>query len=175
MITLQWAMTRRVPRESSSRHGTLPPPMYDVLAAVDDGASTEHPIGVTEVATLVRVDQPRASRLVAQAVTGGLLRREADPRDGRRSVLVLTAHGGDVLADARRRRRATIEAAMTGWSPAQRRDFGRLLTAFAARWDSQHDGDATLPEPDDAGHLVGRAGHDGPEFPASSSAARDSR
>ena len=69
--------------------------MLEALAA----AST--PLSVSEIAEAVGVDQPRASRLVQQAVEHGFVRREADPADARRSRVALTEEGSAVLSGFR--------------------------------------------------------------------------
>lgn len=86
------------------------------------------------VARALGVDQPRASRLVAEAVAAGLVRREADAADGRRSVLALTADGRRLQAAAAQRRRADLATMLSDWPDGDRRTFARLLSAFAARW-----------------------------------------
>ena len=55
-------------------------------------AAASHPLSVSEVGDATGVDQPRASRLIQQAVDLGFVRREADPDDARRTRIALT-HG----------------------------------------------------------------------------------
>jgi DNA-binding MarR family transcriptional regulator len=78
------------------------------------------------------VDQPRASKLVASAVEAGLVRRLADQADGRRSFLATTADGRAAGEQMRRSRAAAFDAAMSGWSDAERATFAGLLTRFVA-------------------------------------------
>ncbi|MGW6730518.1 MarR family winged helix-turn-helix transcriptional regulator [Nocardia sp. NPDC055029] len=99
---------------------------FDVLDVVE--AATEPT--VSTVAAALAVDQPRASKLVAAAVTGGYLRRVADQSDGRRSLLVLTESGRDLLDRAHDRRRGAFDRAMAGWSGTDRAAFARLLGRF---------------------------------------------
>ena len=81
--------------------------MLEALAAASD------PLSVSEIGDAVGVDQPRASRLVQQAVELGLVRREADPDDARR-----TRVGADGCRDPaivrgfRGERREAIDAAL---------------------------------------------------------------
>jgi DNA-binding MarR family transcriptional regulator len=63
-------------------------------------------------------------------VEAGLVRREADQTDGRRSCLVLTDEGSAALEQAHRARQAAFATAMEGWSAAERAEFARLLTRF---------------------------------------------
>ncbi|MFI2279982.1 MarR family winged helix-turn-helix transcriptional regulator [Nocardia beijingensis] len=94
---------------------------------------------VGALAPALGVDQPRASRLAAQAVSSGLLERVADQRDGRRSVLRLTAAGNRAVAAARAGRRTAMAAAMADWTPAERAEFARLLERFVDRMDRPAD------------------------------------
>jgi DNA-binding MarR family transcriptional regulator len=100
------------------------------IIAVLDAVEGAQPCTVTTIAPALGVDQPRASRLVARAVTAGLLARTADRDDGRRALLALTDTGGVALEQARRFRRETIGRAMSGWSGADRAEFARLRSAF---------------------------------------------
>jgi DNA-binding MarR family transcriptional regulator len=104
---------------------------FQVLDAIEAGG----PLTVNGVADALAVDQPRASRLVARAVETGLVRRGADPDDGRRSVLALTPRGARVLADGHRARRAAVEAALAGWPVEDRETFARLLRAYVSGWE----------------------------------------
>ena len=90
---------------------------------------------VTGIAERLRMDQPRVSRLVAEAIDKGLLDRLADQNDGRRSLLALTNAGRDVLNGLRRNRRFQFEQAMGDWHPAERATFAELLTRFVAALD----------------------------------------
>jgi DNA-binding MarR family transcriptional regulator len=48
---------------------------------------------VSELGEAIGVDQPRAPRLVQQSVEMGLVQREADPDDARRTRIALTPVG----------------------------------------------------------------------------------
>lgn len=116
--------------ERTGAHSGLPDSVFELLDVVEAGAAEGEPPTVTEAAAILDVDQPRASRLAGQAVEAGLLRREADQRDGRRSLLVLTADGRAVLAAIHGFRRRTIAEATSEWDPAEREMFARLLSRF---------------------------------------------
>jgi DNA-binding MarR family transcriptional regulator len=93
------------------------------------------PSSVSDLATAIGVDQPRASRLVQAAVDAGYVRREVDPADARRSILVITEAGRATLSAAIDHRRTAIERALADFTPAERAEFARLLTRFAESWD----------------------------------------
>ncbi len=103
-----------------------------VIDAIEGSAE---PLGVNGIAEALGVDQPRASKLVAAAVAAGLIRREADQLDGRRTNLVLTAAGQDRLEVVHRFRRARFATAMDDWPTADKTAFATLLTRFVSGLD----------------------------------------
>jgi DNA-binding MarR family transcriptional regulator len=106
-----------------------------VIDAIE--AAGDEPIGVNGVAEAIGVDQPRASKLVATAVGAGLVRREADQLDGRRTNLVLTAAGRERLERVHTFRRRKFATAMDDWSETERETFAVLLTRFVAGLDQK--------------------------------------
>ncbi|MFC5822727.1 MarR family winged helix-turn-helix transcriptional regulator [Nonomuraea insulae] len=124
MVAIRWRQSRRVLARTQGASG----PEFDVLDVIE-GAGGAH-VTVSTVAEALSVDQPRASRLVAAAVTVGLVRREADQADGRRAWLVLTSSGAAALEQAHRARRTAFAAATEDWTEAERTEFARLLTRF---------------------------------------------
>ncbi|MEV6287961.1 MarR family winged helix-turn-helix transcriptional regulator [Kribbella sp. NPDC051770] len=123
MITVRRRQTRRV--FAAEAGGDASQQVLDALEATG-------PLGVNGVAEALGVDQPRASKLVAAAVTAGLVRREADQHDGRRTVLVLTPAGLERLAEVHTHRRQRFAAAMETWSSEERQTFADLLTRFVS-------------------------------------------
>ena len=101
-----------------------------VLDVVEEAQRAGQAATVGSVAEAMDVDQPRASKLVTAAISIGLLRREADQSDGRRSLLVLTAAGQAQLECTHRFRRRVFVEAMRDWSATERHQFARLLTRF---------------------------------------------
>ncbi|MEO2130055.1 MAG: MarR family winged helix-turn-helix transcriptional regulator [Microbacterium sp.] len=99
-------------------------------------ASSDHPLTVSELGEAIGVDQPRASRLVQQGVEFGLVRREADPDDARRTRIVLTEKGETFVRGFRDQRRDAITTALASFTDAERTDLARLLTKLADAWPS---------------------------------------
>lgn len=102
---------------------------YRLLSMLDrlgDGAS------VSELAAAIGVDQPRASRVVADCVERGLVTRSIDATDARRSVIALTDAGRAVLEERRRERRDAVERSLQGFSAVERAQFAELLARFVA-------------------------------------------
>lgn len=123
------AIRRRQARRLLARAAGVPDDSgQQVIDAIE--ATGDEPIGVNGVAEALGVDQPRASKLVAAAVSAGLIRREADQRDGRRTNLALTTAGRDRLETVHRFRRERFAAAMEDWPETEKETFAVLLTRF---------------------------------------------
>ncbi|WP_306796593.1 MarR family transcriptional regulator [Nocardia sp. XZ_19_369] len=75
-------------------------------------------------------DASTVSRQVAQLVGRKLVERQADPADGRATVLVVTDRGRAVAEEIRRRRNENLTRVMAGWTPQSRADFAGLLEQF---------------------------------------------
>jgi len=97
-------------------------------------AAASAPLSVSEIADAVGVDQPRASRLVQQAVQMGLVRREVDPEDARRSRVALTEDGSSIVRGFRGERRTAVDAALGSFTDDERAELARLLTKLAESW-----------------------------------------
>ncbi len=97
-------------------------------------AAASRPLSIGEIADAVGVDQPRASRLVQQAVQLDLVRREVDPDDARRTRVALTDAGAALVRGFRGERREAIDTALSEFTDAERVDLARLLTKLADAW-----------------------------------------
>jgi DNA-binding MarR family transcriptional regulator len=83
---------------------------YDVLYTL---SKCGDPISMTELNRHVLLSQPALSRLVERLAGRGLLRRDADPRDGRGVRLGLTEAGRVVQREIGRSHARDVAAAMT--------------------------------------------------------------
>jgi DNA-binding MarR family transcriptional regulator len=122
------AIRRSQSRRALSRHMAVDPAVFAVLDAVEERG----PSSVTDLASILGVDQPRASRLAAKAVDEGFLVRQADQHDGRRSLVSLTTSGRQQVDAAHSSRQEVFALAMADWSADERTTFARLLTEFVA-------------------------------------------
>jgi DNA-binding MarR family transcriptional regulator len=102
--------------------------LLDVLTAADG------PMSVSELASAIGVDQPRASRLVQQAVDLGLVAREADPADARRTRIALTGTGRGRVGAFRGERRDRLARALADFTPEERAELVRLVGKLASAW-----------------------------------------
>lgn len=91
-------------------------------------------LSVSEIAALIGVDQPRASRLVNDSAERGLVTRRADERDARRSVVELTAQGRSILSKTNESRRTAVADAMAGFTEDEAATFAALFARFVENW-----------------------------------------
>jgi DNA-binding MarR family transcriptional regulator len=82
---------------------------------------------VGALAERLRVEVPTVVRTVQRMEAAGLVRREPDPADRRRSRIVLTDRGRAVEPDVRAALREVEEIATAGFSDGERRAFRDLL------------------------------------------------
>jgi len=123
-------------------HGGPPPPWLAGgriggparLRLLDALAAASGPLTVSEIAEVIGVDQPRASRLVQQVVELGFAQREADPDDARRTRVVLTEQGTAIVRGFRGERREAIDTALEPFTEAERHELARLLSKLADGW-----------------------------------------
>lgn len=106
----------------------------DVLDAIrrveEEGEAT-----VGAVAEVLRIDPSRASRIVADMVTRGVLRRKASQADARRIVVVLTALGQRLLSEVRAQKLAIVEGIVTDWSAEEIEQFSQLFDRFVGGFE----------------------------------------
>ncbi|MDX3248622.1 MarR family winged helix-turn-helix transcriptional regulator [Streptomyces sp. ME18-1-4] len=87
-------------------------------------------ITVGAVAELLGVDPSVASRMVTDNIKAGYLIRAASQQDGRRTVLLLSPEGADLMARFRRHQRAAFEYITADWAERDRLEFARLMLKY---------------------------------------------
>jgi DNA-binding MarR family transcriptional regulator len=133
MVRIRRSQTRRtigrwMERELGTRFNMAHSFVVDALDEASEDWGHEPSVGI--VAEHLGVDPSRASRMVADAVRGGYLRRVASQVDGRRMCLQLTGAGRKLLKTTSRFRRHLFSRVMAGWSENDCAEFARLLTKF---------------------------------------------
>jgi DNA-binding MarR family transcriptional regulator len=73
---------------------------YDVLAHLDMSGGR---LGLTDLASSILLSQSGLSKLLDRMEAAGLVRREADPRDGRAAFAAITEQGRALVMRARQR------------------------------------------------------------------------
>lgn len=97
-------------------------------------AHSPEPLSVSELAEHIGVDQPRASRLVQQAVALGHAEREADPADARRTRVRLTESGEQLVHGVRNQQRDEASTALEALDANERSELLRLIGKLANAW-----------------------------------------
>ena len=90
------------------------------------------PKRVSELADAMQTDASTVSRQVAAMVKDGLLERQADPGDGRASLLVATERGREAMDQFRQIRTREFARLLDDWTTEECATFSRLLSRFAA-------------------------------------------
>lgn len=88
------------------------------------------PMRSSRLAEIMVADPSTISRHVAALVKLGYVRREADPDDGRATLLVATDEGLARTETMRGHRRARLHQALDGWSESELETLVGLLTRF---------------------------------------------
>ena len=105
-------ISRRVRFESTQ---DVAPHQFSVMARLEDNALTPR-----ELAAIECVSPPSMTRTVAGLVELGVVTRTDDPLDGRQVFISLTAQGGSLLSETRRRRDAWMASRLKGISVDER-------------------------------------------------------
>jgi len=106
-------LARRLRQLSDTR---LTPSQHSAMMSI----RRHGPLTLGELAEHERVAQPTTSRVVAKLEADGLVRRLADPEDGRIVRVVTTPSGAELLDAARSRKVAWIAEHLAGLEPADR-------------------------------------------------------
>jgi DNA-binding MarR family transcriptional regulator len=102
-----------------------------VVQAVEAITLAGREVTVGMIADHLGVDPSTASRLVAQSVQAGFLRRVASQVDARARGHALTAAGHSLAEGAAQYQRAVFNAATASWTDHERQEFARLFVRFA--------------------------------------------
>ena len=95
----------------------------------------EGDVTVGAIAEGMRIDPSRGSRVVADMVGRGLLKRGVSQEDGRRSIVEITPLGTSLLQEMRRTKMSVIEDVMDGWPAEDVETFARLFERFIDRFE----------------------------------------
>jgi DNA-binding MarR family transcriptional regulator len=96
---------------------------------VDDDAHARAPT-IGDVAACLKLDPSRASRIVAELIDKGFVRRDADQADGRRSVLTMTDKGDDLILRFRDAKWKALSTLFNTWSDSEIKDLAKLLRKY---------------------------------------------
>jgi DNA-binding MarR family transcriptional regulator len=103
-----------------------------VLEAID-AALTRGSAAIGDVAMELGLDRSNASRMLAAAVSAGLVTKTVARADRRRTELQLTAEGRSLLATARAWQGDVFLQMTAGWPSRDARRFAAYLRRLAAQ------------------------------------------
>lgn len=99
--------------------------------------SKNQEVTVGALAEQMRLDHSRVSRVVADLVRRGVLRREASQEDARRTLVALTADGVEWLDRMNTVKHDVIGQILSDWNEEDLRVFAGLYDRFAEKFE-QH-------------------------------------
>jgi DNA-binding MarR family transcriptional regulator len=103
-----------------------------VLEAID-AASARGSAATADVAVELGLDRSNASRMLAEAVSAGLVTKTVSPLDARRTALGITPAGRSLLASARAWQQEVFLQLVAGWPAQDARRFATYLDRLAAQ------------------------------------------
>ncbi|MFG2039596.1 MarR family winged helix-turn-helix transcriptional regulator [Dactylosporangium sp. NPDC048998] len=127
-------VVRLVKQQHQHESGALAPGVAGMLAVIERLAGGCH---LKELAAVCALDQSTTSRAVSAFVQDGLVRRVADPHDGRASFLELTDAGRDALRRSNDWYTTLLATALSDWSRADVELLGALLRRFRGSLNAQ--------------------------------------
>ncbi len=101
---LRLAITRVARRLRQEANADLSPSLTSALASIEGHG----PVTPSELANCERVQRPTITRVLARLAELELVEREADPADGRSTLITITPSGRALLEDLRSRRDAFL-------------------------------------------------------------------
>jgi DNA-binding MarR family transcriptional regulator len=113
-------------RRRTSSYAVLDQAEYLLLRTVSELGSAD----VNTLACALGLDPSTAGRQVGVMTEKGLVLREPDPADRRRSVIVASAEGRSRMGQVRSRREGDLAELLADWSPAERRRLAEMFAKY---------------------------------------------
>ncbi|WP_310773332.1 MarR family winged helix-turn-helix transcriptional regulator [Mycobacterium sp. Z3061] len=115
-------------RQAAAAAVELSQPSYVLLRVVAD----EGPLPMGQLARLAHMDLGMAARRVQSLQDDGMVARQSDLADARKTMVEATAAGARAARALQAVRREHLQRALAQWSAADLREFDRLLARFLA-------------------------------------------
>ena len=129
-------LNRLFERAAAQHHGQDPDGIERAAYLLLVQLVKEGPLRLTALAEAVHSDPSTVSRQIAQLVRAGLVARQADPVDGRASLLVATDHGREKFQRKRQKRNEQFAAMLADWSADDLTRLRDLLARFNTDFES---------------------------------------
>ncbi|AYD00077.1 MarR family transcriptional regulator [Neorhizobium sp. NCHU2750] len=95
-------------------------------------------VTVGAIADVMRLDPSRGSRIVAELVAQGILRRAASQADGRRSIVVRTELGDELMGKFEETKRRLLAEMLDGWGEDDLAAFAVLFDKFVSKFEETY-------------------------------------
>ncbi|ACU36462.1 winged helix-turn-helix transcriptional regulator [Actinosynnema pretiosum subsp. pretiosum] len=118
---------RMLKQSHSERAAGVPTGLITTLKLISKISDDPSGCHAKQLAHQAALDPSTVSRAVAALVGQGLVERQADPVDGRASILVVTPAGQEALDRARRWYEDLMDRALAGWTPEELDAFNDAL------------------------------------------------
>lgn len=89
------------------------------------------PHNASDLAEMLAVGRPAATKLVDRLVRNGMIRRDAHPTDRRQVILEATGEGFEVVQAVQRCRKRRLSAVLAALDPASRKALAKVLPALS--------------------------------------------
>ncbi|MFZ3451769.1 MarR family winged helix-turn-helix transcriptional regulator [Arthrobacter sp. 7Tela_A1] len=123
-LSVLWRRARAASqRVARAVHPDLEPAAYGLLVLLQ----RQGPLRLTDIAAAIGVGKPSVSRQIVMLEHLGLVRKQADPDDGRAQAISLTDSGRDQLLKTQRAREKHFRALLQAWSEDEVQALSVLL------------------------------------------------
>jgi DNA-binding MarR family transcriptional regulator len=123
-LSMLWRRARSISRNlSRSVHPDMEPAAYGLLTIL----ANEGSMRLTDLAASIGVGKPSVSRQVAFLEAIGLVRKEADPFDGRASSILLTDEGAEKMRTVQTARKEVFHTQLAAWSEQELVQLATLM------------------------------------------------
>lgn len=124
-LSMLWRRSRSIShRVARDVHPEMESAAYGLLVILQ----SEGAMRLTELAANIGVGKPSVSRQVSLLEHLGLIRKQADPVDGRAQTLTLTREGAEQLARTQLARKQAFRRKLGDWSGADVETLATLLS-----------------------------------------------
>lgn len=131
-LSLLWRRARSISHHlSRSVHPEMEPSAYGLLTIL----AREGSMRLTELAACVGVGKPSVSRQIAFLESIGLVRKEADPFDGRAQTILLTEKGTEQMHAVQTARKEVFHTRLAAWSETELNQLATLMAKLNADYD----------------------------------------
>jgi DNA-binding MarR family transcriptional regulator len=131
-LSLLWRRARSMSHHlSRSVHPEMEPSAYGLLTIL----AQEGAMRLTDLAASVGVGKPSVSRQIGFLESIGLVRKEADPSDGRAQAILLTDKGAAQIHTVQAARKEDFHTRLAAWSETELRQLATLMAKLNTDYD----------------------------------------